>query len=164
MEQFVLVPASMYNKKVITQSVTKQGLPKYQPSQNSTYQVDSLKREINKKLFSKANSLVDKILSCPGIKLSNSQPLILDGKETGISLLEFPQQLRQKITEVPDIYVTLLLLYFDGLYAHKSYFHNYFKGSISQYKGVLHCEVMTMKNFLMKISKHLCLNLFSQGE
>ena len=81
MEQFVLVPVTVFNKSLITQSVTKQELPKYQPSQNPTYQVDSLK-EINKKLFSKADSLVDKILTCPRIKLSNSQTLILDGVET----------------------------------------------------------------------------------
>ena len=84
MEQFVLVPASVYNKSLITQSVTKKELPKYQPSQNPTYQIDSLKKEINKKLFSEADSLLDKILSCPRIKLSNSQTLILDGVEIGI--------------------------------------------------------------------------------
>ena len=78
-EQFVLVPASVYNKSLISQSVTKQELPKYQPSQNPTYQIDSLKKEINKKLFFKAVSVVDKILSCPRIKFSNSQTLILDG-------------------------------------------------------------------------------------
>ena len=50
MEQFVLVSASVYNKSLITQSVTKQELPKYQPSQNPTYQVDSLQKEINKKI------------------------------------------------------------------------------------------------------------------
>ena len=54
MEQFVLVPASVYNKSLITQSVAKQKLPKYQPSQNPTYHIDSLKKEINKNLFSKA--------------------------------------------------------------------------------------------------------------
>ena len=71
MEQFVLVPASVYNKNLITQSVTKQELPKYQPSQNPTYQVDSLEKEI-KEIFSKADSLRDNSLSCPRIKLSNS--------------------------------------------------------------------------------------------
>ena len=86
MVQFVLVPASVYNKRLITQSVTKQELSKYQPSQNPTYQVDSLKKDINRKLFSKADSLVDKNLSCPRIKLSNSQTLFLDGVESGISL------------------------------------------------------------------------------
>ena len=86
MDQFDVVPASVYNKSLITQSATKQELPKYQPSQNPTYQIDSLKKEINKKLFSKADFLVDKILSCPRINLSNSQTLILDGVETGVSL------------------------------------------------------------------------------
>ena len=108
MDQFVLVPASVYNKSLITQSVTQQQLPKYQPSLNPTYQIDSLKKEINKKLFSKADSLVDEILSCPCIKLSNSQSLILDGVETGIFLSDFAQQLRRKNADVPDIYFTLL--------------------------------------------------------
>ena len=71
-EQFVLVPASVYNKSLITPSATKQDLPKYQPLPNPMYQIDSLKKEINKKLFSKADSLVDKFLSCPRIKQSNS--------------------------------------------------------------------------------------------
>ena len=89
MEQFVLVPASVYNKSLITQSVTKQEFPKDQPLQNPTCQLDSLKKEINKKLFSKADSFVDKILSCPPIKLSNSQSLVLDGVETGFFLSDF---------------------------------------------------------------------------
>ena len=108
MDQFVLVPASVYNKSLKTQSVTKQELPKYQPSQNPTYQIDSLKKEINKKLFSKTDSLVDKILSSSHIKLSNSQTLILDVVETGIFLSDFAQQLRRKNADVPDIYFTLL--------------------------------------------------------
>ena len=108
MDQFVLVPASVYNKSLVTQSVTKQDLPKYQPSQNPTYQFDSLKKEINKKFFSKADSLVEKILSCPRIKLSNSQTLILAGVETGLFLSVFVQQLRCKNADVPDIYFTLL--------------------------------------------------------
>ena len=89
-KQFI-VPTSVYNKNLITQSVTKQELPKYKPSHISTYHVDSLKKEINKKIFSKADSLVDKILSCPRIKLSNSQTLILDGVETGLLLADFAQ-------------------------------------------------------------------------
>ena len=108
MDQFVLVPASVYNKNLITQSVKKQEFPKYQPSQNPTYHFDSLNKEINKKLLSKADSLVDKILYCPRIKLSNSQTLLLDGVETGIFLSYFAQQLPRKNAEVQDIYFTLL--------------------------------------------------------
>ena len=106
MEQFVLVPASVCNKSLITQSVTKQELPKYQLSQNPTYHIDSLEKEINKKLFSEADFLVDKILSYPRIKLSNSQTLILHGVETGIFLSDFVQHLRRKNADVPDIYFT----------------------------------------------------------
>ena len=108
MDQFVLVPASVYNKSLITQSETKHDLPKYQPPQNPKYQIDSVKKEINKKFFSKADSLVDKVFSCPRIKLSNSQTLNLDGVETGIFLWDFAQQLRRKNADVPHIYFTLL--------------------------------------------------------
>ena len=101
MEQFVVIPASVYNKSLISQPDTKQELPTYQPSQNPTYQIDSLKKEVWR-LFSKADSLVDKILSCPRMKLSNSKTLIVDGVETRVFLLYFAQQLRCKNAEVPD--------------------------------------------------------------
>ena len=106
MEQFVLVPASVYNKSV--QSVTKQELPKYKAEQPPTYQVDSLKRDINKKLFGKADTLIDKTLSCSRIKLSNSQTIILDGVDTGVLISNFTLRLRRKNANVPDIYFTLL--------------------------------------------------------
>ena len=105
MEQFVLVPASVYNKSV---SVTKQELPKYKAAQPTTYQNDSLKKEVNKKLFCKADSLVDKILSCLRIELSNSQTMKLDGIDTGVLISDFILHLRRKNAEVPDIYFTLL--------------------------------------------------------
>ena len=107
MEQFVLDPASVYNKSLITLSFTKHELPRYQVPQNSSHQIDSLKKEINKNLFSKADSLVDKILSCPRIKLSNSQ-FFLDGVEAGIFLLDFAQQRRRKNADSRHIYFTLL--------------------------------------------------------
>ena len=108
MDQFVLVPASVYNKGLITHLVIKQELPKCHPSKNPTYQIDSLKKEIFKKIFSKADSLVDKFLSYPRMKLSNSQTLILDGFATGILLADVAQQLRRKNADVPDIYFILL--------------------------------------------------------
>ena len=108
MEQFVLVPASMYNKSVTTQPVTKQELPKYKAEQPLTCQIDSLKRDLNKKLFGKADALPDKILSCSRIKLSNSQTLFLDGVGTGVLISDFTLYLRRKYVDVPDIYFTLL--------------------------------------------------------
>ena len=81
MEQFVPVSACVYNMSLNTHSVTKQELPKYQPLQNSTYQSHSLKKDMNKNLFAKADYLGDKILFYPRIKLTNSQTLLLDGME-----------------------------------------------------------------------------------
>ena len=89
MEQFVLVPASVYNKSVTTQSVTKQELPKYKAEHPPTYQIDSLKKNINKVHFGKADSLIDKILSCSRIKLANSQTKNLDGVDTGVFVSDF---------------------------------------------------------------------------
>ena len=107
MEQFVLVPASVYNKSITTQSVTKQELPKYKAEQPPTYQIDSLKRDNNKKLFGKADTLIYKILSCSRIKLSNSQTIILDGVDTGVLISDFTHFLRRKNADVPVIYFTL---------------------------------------------------------
>ena len=67
---YVLATATVYSKKSKTQSVKKQVLTKYWAEQNCTYQIDSLKKEANKKLFTKADSLVIANLSCPSIKLS----------------------------------------------------------------------------------------------
>ena len=94
MEQFVLVPASVYNKSVTTLSVAKQELPEYEAEQPPTYQIDSLKRDINKKLFGKADTLIDKILSCSRIKLSNSRTIVLDGVDTGVLISDFTLRLR----------------------------------------------------------------------
>ena len=108
MEQFVLVPASVYSKSVTTQSATKQEFPKYKAEQPPTYQIDSLKRDINKKMFGKADPLLDKILSCSRIKLSNSQTLTLDGVDTGVLISDFILHLRRNNADVPDNYFTLL--------------------------------------------------------
>ena len=109
MEQFVLVPASVYNKSVTTQSVKKQELPKYKAEQPPTYQIDSLKKDINKKLFGQADTLIDKILSCSRIKFSNSaRTVIFDSVDTGVLISDFTLHLRRKNADVPDIYFTLL--------------------------------------------------------
>ena len=108
MEQFVLVPASVYSKNVTTQSVTKQEFPKYKAEQPPMYQIDSLKRDINKKLFGQADPLIDITLSCSRIKLSNSQTIILDGVDTGVLISDIFLHLRRKSADVPDIHFTLL--------------------------------------------------------
>ena len=106
MQRFVLVPASVYNKSLTTQSVTKQELPKYKTEQPPTYQIDALKRGIKKKVWT--DNLIDKILSCSRSKFSNSQTILLDGVDTGVLISDFTLHLRRKIADVPDIYFNLL--------------------------------------------------------
>ena len=105
MEQFVPVPASVYNNRSIkTQLATKKVLPRYQVEQNPTYQYDSLTKEINKKLFVKADSSVDKILSCSSIKILNLQTLLLNAVDTGVLKSFFAQNFCGKNADVPDNY------------------------------------------------------------
>ena len=106
MEQFVLVPASVYSNSVTTKTFTKRELPKYKAEQPPTYQIDSL--NLKKKLFGKADTLIDKILSCSRIKISNSQTIFLDGVNTGVLISDFALHLRRKNADVPYIYFTLL--------------------------------------------------------
>ena len=104
MEQFVLVPASVYNKSVTAQSVTKQELSKFKAEQPPTYQIDSPKKDINKKLFDKADPLIDKILSCSRIKFWDSQTKFLDVVDTAVLISDFILHLRRKNSHVPDNY------------------------------------------------------------
>ena len=91
------VPASVWkNKSLNTESVTKQIFQFIKLNKILTYEIDSPEKELNKKLFAKADTLVEKVLSCPHIKLSSSQTLILDGVETVVILSDFAQQLRSK--------------------------------------------------------------------
>ena len=96
MEQFVLVPLSVYNSSNSPTIVTKQELPKYKPEQTPTYHKGTLKKEINQQTSTSASPLVNKTLESPRIKLSNSNTLILDGIETGVLLKDFPQRLKRK--------------------------------------------------------------------
>ena len=98
----------MYNKSVTTRTVTKQELPKYKAEQPPTYQIDSLKRDINKILLGEADPLIDKILYCSRIKLSNSQTINLDAVDTGLLISDFTLHLRRKNADIPNIYFTLL--------------------------------------------------------
>ena len=106
MEQFVLVPLSVYNSRNSPTNVTKHEIPKYKPEQTPTYHKETLKKEINQQLSTSSTPLVNKILESPRIKLSNSNTPILDGIETGVLLKDFSQRLKHKHVPIPDIYFT----------------------------------------------------------
>ena len=83
-------------------AVTKQELHKFPAEQNSTYQSEMPKKEINRKLFAKADSLVDKILSCCRIKLLYfKNGLKMDDVETKIILSD------RKNADIADVYFNL---------------------------------------------------------
>ena len=98
----------MLDKSVTTKSVTKQKLPKYKAEQPLLCQIDSLKRDINKKVLGKADTLIGKMLSCSRIKRSNSQTIFWMEFVTGVSFSDFTQHLRRKNEDVPHISFTLL--------------------------------------------------------
>ena len=108
MEQFVLLPLSVYNSSNSPTIITKPELPKYKPEQTPTYHKDTLKEEINEQLSASASPLVNKISESPRFKLSNSNTLILDGIETGVLFKDLAKRLRRKNLPMPDIYFTLL--------------------------------------------------------
>ena len=108
MDQFLLVPLSVYNSSNNSTFATKQELPKYKPEQTPTYHKDTLKKEINQQLSTSASPLVYKISESLRIKLSNSNFLFLDGIETAVLLKEFAQRWKRKNVPIPDIYFTLL--------------------------------------------------------
>ena len=108
MEQFVLLPLSVYNSSNNPTVVTKQELPKHKLEQIPTYHKDTLKKEINQQPSTNASPLVNKILEFPRIKLSNSNTLILHGIETGVLLKDSAQRLKRKNVPIPDIYFNLL--------------------------------------------------------
>ena len=109
MEQFVLVPVAVHNNKyIITQSDKMQEVPKNHTEQNSMYKSDSLEKEVNRKLFNKADFLVDIFLFCPRIKIPSSHTLITDGVETEVLLSVFAQHLHRKNTYSPDVHYILL--------------------------------------------------------
>ena len=108
MEQFVLVPLSVYKSSNNSTIVTKLEQPKYKPDQTRTNHRDTLKKENNQQLSASAYRLLNKTLESPRVKLSNSNTLIVDGIETGVLLKDFAQRLGRKNVPIPDIYFTLL--------------------------------------------------------
>ena len=62
MEQFLLISASVYNKSLNTQVVKSQEISRKVAEQNRMFQKKSIKKEIDKKLFVKADTLVNKNL------------------------------------------------------------------------------------------------------
>lgn len=107
MEQFVLIPLTLYNEKF---SLPKQKLD-VPLKQEEKVPIDSSKylRAVNAALKTKNNkNLVETILNSPRITLSNSDTIILDKRETGVDLVDFVFRLKRAKERFPDEYFTIL--------------------------------------------------------
>ena len=70
---------------------------------------DSVYSAVNARLKTSNNKhIIDLILNSPRIKLSQSDNIILDNRDTKESIVEFVCALKRKNTDFPDIYFTIL--------------------------------------------------------
>ena len=69
-------------------------------------------------------------------------------EEGAVPLVTHVNNLLHSIFSNVEVYINNQYIYnSNGLYAHKSYIFNNFKGAISEYKGVLHCEGYDYEEF-----------------
>ena len=71
-----------------------------------------------------------------------------EDEEAPVPLVTQVNNILHSIFSNVELYINNQQIYnSNGLYAHKSYISNNFKGVISEYKGVLHCEGYDYKEF-----------------
>ena len=69
-------------------------------------------------------------------------------EEEPVSLVAHVNNIFHSIFSNAEVYINNQQIYnSNGLYAHKSNISNNFKGAISEYKGVLHCEGYDYRKF-----------------
>ena len=65
-----------------------------------------------------------------------------DDEEAEVARVTYVNNIMHSVFSNVEVYINNQQIYNpNGLYAHKSYISNKFKGAITEYKGVLHCEV-----------------------
>ena len=82
-------------------------------------------------------------------------------EEVPVHLVTHVNNILHSIFSNVEVYINNQQIYnFNGLYAHKSYISNNFRGAISEYKGVLHREWYNYEEFLDEIMKAPSSELF----
>ena len=108
MEQFVLIPFSIYQ----SQSTHPRKLKLEQKQEKEEIvpkNFDSAYSAVNARLKTSNNKhIIDLILNSPKIKISQSDNIILDNRDTKESIVDFVCALKRKNTDFPDIYFTIL--------------------------------------------------------
>ena len=104
MEQFVLIPYSVYQSQ--STLPRKQKLEQKQEREEIVPKnFDSVYIAVN---ASNNKHIIDLILNSPRIKLSQSDNIILDNRDTKESNADFVCALKRKNTDFPDIFFTIL--------------------------------------------------------
>ena len=108
MEQFVLVPSSVYQSQ--STLPRKQKLEQKQEKEEIVPKnFEFVYSAVNARLkTSNDKHIIDLILNSPRIKLSQSDNFILDNRDTKESIVDFVCTLKRKNTNFPDIYFTIL--------------------------------------------------------
>ena len=87
-----------------------------------------------------------------------------DDEEEKVARVTYVNNIMHSIFSNVEVYINNQQIYCsNGLYAHKSYISNNFKGAITEYKGVLHCEGYDYKQDPEDITNPYLI-LFLQGE
>ena len=108
MEQFVLIPYSVYQSESTLSRKQKLDL-KQEKEEIVTKIIDSVYSAVNARLKTSNNKhLIDLILNFPRNKLSQSDNIILDNRDTKESIVDFVCALTRKNTDFPNIYFTIL--------------------------------------------------------
>lgn len=111
MEQFVLIPQSLYEEKF---SQLPKKLDPIDSNVEKIPQIDSpnlesIYAQVNHNLkTNNTKKLIDNILQSPRIKLSATNQILLDNRETGVSFVDFIITLKRKYWEFPSIFYTIL--------------------------------------------------------
>ena len=107
MDQFVLIPQQLYDQKI---RLSLPRLDKYNEKQDSVPKnLETVYRKVNAETKSSSNeSLINEILNSPRIKLSLSDSILLDVRDTNVPFVHFVYALKRKNVECPDIYYTIL--------------------------------------------------------
>ena len=108
MEQFVLIPYSVYQSQ--STLPRKQKLEQKQEKEEIVpNNFDSVYSAVNTRLKTSNNKhIIDLILNSPRFKISQSDSIILDNRDTKESIVDFVSALKRKNTDFPDIYFTIL--------------------------------------------------------
>ena len=108
MDQIVLIPYSIYQSQSTLPKKTKLE-QKQEKEKIVPKNFDSTYSAVNAKLKTSNNKhLIDLILNSPRIRLSLSENIILDNRDTKESIVDFVCALKRKNTDFPDIYFTIL--------------------------------------------------------